>query len=108
MPTSQNIPPINTGINVVVNGRNCIGSQLISVTTGATSSLTVPNGAYSAIIQPDGASISITQDGTAPTATTGLRIDDGVLYPVDSLLSSVSMIARTITTNVQVLYFDRI
>lgn len=89
--------------------RQCMGRQTVSVTTGAVSTLTVPLGANGAILQVDGnSSVSMTLDGvTNPTATIGLRLDDGVMFYADSNLFNVKMIARTGTVNVQVSYFDR-
>jgi len=95
-------------IPVSVPVRNCVGRQTLSVTTAAVSTLTVPAGAVAAMIQADGNAVSLTLDGTtAPTATVGLRIDDGVFFYVDSVLANVKLIARTATTNVQVCYFDK-
>ena len=96
------------GSGVSANTRTCVGRQTISVTTGAVSTLTVPAGANAALIQADGSSVSITLDGTTnPTASVGLRLDDGAMFNVDSSLSAVKLIARTATTNVQICYFDK-
>ena len=100
----------DTGSPVPVNAvnRNCVGRQTLSVTTGAVSTLTIPGGAASALIQSDGSAISITFDGvTAPTATIGVKIDDGMFQYVDTPLANVKMIARSATTNVQVVYYDK-
>lgn len=95
-------------ISVAMSTRNCVGRQTLSVTTAAVATLTVPANAVSAMIQADGNTVSMTLDGaTAPTATVGLRIDDGVMFYVDTALSGVKLIARTATTNVQVCYFDK-
>lgn len=96
------------GSGVSANTRNCVGRQTISVTTGAVVTLTVPAGANAALIQADGYAVSMTLDGvTAPTASVGMRLDDGVIFAVDSALANVKLIARTNTTNVQVCYFDK-
>lgn len=88
--------------------RRCLGHQSISVTTGAVVDLTIPNNAATADIQADGASVSLTQDGiTAPSATLGKRIDDGVIVYVDTPLEKVKLIARSATTKVQVTYYDK-
>lgn len=87
--------------------RNCVGRQALDVTTGAVATLTVPAGAVAAAIQADGSAISITLEGTAPSATVGTRIDDGVIYYVDTALANVKLIARQATTKVQVVYFDK-
>ena len=90
--------------------RTCLGRQTLSVTTSAVATLTVPANAVAASIQVDGgSSVSITLDGvTTPTSSIGSRLDDGVFYYVDTPLASVKLIARTATTNVQVVYFDKV
>lgn len=94
-------------IPISINTRACVGRQTISVTTGAVVTLTVPTGAVAASIQADGSAVSITLDGTTPTASVGSRIDDGMFYYVDTSLAAVKLIARTATTNVQVVYFNK-
>jgi hypothetical protein len=95
----------NMQINITT--RACVGRQTISVTTGAVVTLTVPTGAVAASIQADGSAVSITLDGTTPTATVGSRIDDGLFYYVDTSLAAVKLIARSATTNIQVVYFNK-
>lgn len=107
MQTKKGLISDQNPMPVAAAPRTCLGRQTIAVTTGAVSTLTVPSGAVSAAIQADGSSISITLEGTNPTATVGTRIDDGVIYNVDSALASVKMIARSAGTNVQVAYFDK-
>lgn len=97
----------STPIPVSASARACVGRQTIDVATGTIATLTVPAGAIAAAIQADGSAISITLDGTAPSATTGTRIDDGVIYYVDTSLAAVKMIARAAATKVQVAYFDK-
>lgn len=94
-------------VPISATARSCLGRQTISVTTGAVVTLTVPANSAAAMIQADGNSVSITLDGTTPTATVGMRIDDGIFFYVDTALANVKLIARTATTNVQVAYFDK-
>lgn len=95
-------------VGVVGTARACVGRQTLDVTTGAVAILTVPVGAVAAAIQADGSAVSITLDGaSAPSATVGTRIDDGVIYYVDTALANVKMIARQASTKVQVVYFDK-
>lgn len=94
-------------MKILAASRNCLGRQTLSVSTGAVSTLVPPAGAVAAMIQADGSAVSMTLDGTAPTATVGTRIDDGVIVNVDSALAAVKLIARSATTNVQVAYFDK-
>lgn len=100
-----------TPFTVIPSQRTCVGRSTLSVTTAAVVQLgvgnTIPVGAVAAFIQADGAAVSITLDGTTPTANIGTRIDDGVIFPVDTILTTVKLIARTATTNVQVSYFNR-
>ena len=94
-------------IPITASTRVCVGRQNISVTAGSVSSLTVPGGAVACVIQADGSAVSIALDGTAPTSTSGLRIDDGVLFYVDTSLTAVRLIARAASTSVQVAYFNK-
>lgn len=94
-------------LGVVGTARACVGRQTLDVTAGAVAMLTVPVGAVAAAIQADGSAVSITLDGSAPTAVVGTRIDDGVIYYVDTSLANVKLIARTASTKVQVVYFDK-
>lgn len=92
---------------VIATNRLCVGRETLDVATGAVSTLNVPSGAVAAGIQADGSAVSITIEGTTPTATVGTRIDDGVIYYVDTSLASVKLISRAATTKVQVVYFDK-
>lgn len=94
-------------LGVVGTARACVGRQTLDVTAGVVATLTVPVGAVAAAIQADGSAVSITLDGTPPTAVVGTRIDDGVIYYVDTSLANVKLIARTAATKVQVVYFDK-
>jgi predicted dinucleotide-binding enzyme len=94
-------------MQINITTRACVGRQTISITTGTVVTLTVPTGAVAASIQADGSAVSITLDGTNPTSTVGSRIDDGMYYYVDTSLATVKLIARTATTNVQVVYFNK-
>ena len=86
--------------------RACVGRETIALAAAGTASLTVPPGALAAHIQADGATIRIRLDGTEPTATIGTRLDDGVIYPVDTALANVRLYGVG-ACNVQVVYFDR-
>ena len=94
-------------IPITMVSRTCLGHQTISVTTGTAVSLTVPVNSVSAVIQADGSAISLRLDGVAPTTSSGIRIDDGDFYYVDTALAAVQVIARTATTVVQVAYFNK-
>ena len=86
--------------------RACVGRETIALAAAGTASLTVPVGAVAAHVQAENASIRIRLDGQAPTATVGTRLDDGVIYPVDSTLAGVRLYGVG-ACNVQVVYFDR-
>lgn len=93
-------------LTVNANTRSCVGRETIAIAAAGTASLTVPVGAVAAHIQADGATIRIRLDGTAPTATIGTRLDDGVIYPVDTALANVRLYGVG-ACNVQVVYFDK-
>jgi len=97
-------------IPVAASARTCVCRQTITALSSVTpATLTVPGGAVAAMIQADGGIVRITLDGsTNPTASVGQRIDDGVLFYVDSTLASVKLLAQSgSTTNVQIAYFDK-
>lgn len=98
---------IGNPIPITLVSRTCVGHQTLSVTTGTATALTIPVGSISAVIQADGGAISLRLDGVAPTTSSGIRVDDGGLYYVDTALASVQVIARTATTAVQVAYFNK-
>ena len=98
----------NGAAYVIAANRSCVGRETLDVATGSVTTLTVPVGAVAAAIQADGSAVSITLDGaSAPSATVGTRIDDGVIYYVDTSLGTVKLIARTAATKAQVVYFDK-
>lgn len=95
-----------TPVPVNAAPRACVGRETIPLAAAGTASLTVPVGAVAAHIQADGATIRIRLDSQAPTATVGTRLDDGVIYPVDTALAGVRLYGVG-ACNVQVVYFDR-
>lgn len=95
-----------TPVAVNATARTCVGRETIVLAATTVTSLTVPAGAVAAHIQADGATIRIRLDGQAPTATVGTRLDDGVIYPVDTALANVRLYGVG-ACNVQVVYFDR-
>lgn len=105
---SGRIPVDGSGVTQPVSAvtRACVGRETIALAAAGTASLTVPVGAVAAHVQADGASIRIRLDGQAPTATVGTRLDDGVIYPVDTSLAGVRLYGVG-ACNVQVVYFDR-
>ena len=105
---SGRMPVDGSGVTQPVSAvtRACLGRETIVLAAAGTASLTVPANAVAAHIQADGATIRIRLDGQAPTATAGTRLDDGVIYPVDTALANVRLYGVG-ACNVQVVYFDR-
>lgn len=94
-------------VPVSASTRQCVGRQTLILTAGVVTTLTVPGGAVAAAIQADGNTVRCTLDGaTAPSATVGTRIDDGVIYYVDTALANVKLLAPT-ACSAQVVYFDK-
>lgn len=107
--TSGRIPVDGSGVTQPVSAvtRACVGRQTLALSAGVVTTLTVPGGAVAAAIQADGNTIRCTLDGaTAPSATTGTRIDDGVIYYVDTSLANVKLLAPT-ACSAQIAYFDK-
>ena len=96
-----------TAVPVSAAARICTGRETIPLAAGVVTTLTVPGGSLAAAIQADGNTVRVTLDGvTAPSATVGTRIDDGVIYYVDTALASVKLFAA-VACAVQVAYFDK-
>jgi len=92
---------------VVAVTRSCVGRQTIALAANTVTTLTVPGSSLAAAIQADGNTVRVTLDGvTAPSATVGTRIDDGVIYYVDTALASVKLFAA-VACSAQVAYFDK-
>lgn len=103
------IPVDGSGVTQPVTAvtRACTGRQTIALTAGVVATLTIPGSSVAAAIQADGNTVRCTLDGvTAPTATVGTRIDDGVIYYVDTVLANVKLLAP-VACAVQVAYFDK-
>ena len=93
-----------SSVPVVASARTCTGRQVLSISNSV--SLSPAGGGITAMIQADGGSIRVSLDGTAASATSGIRLDDGVMLFIDSNLTNVRLFASVATT-VQVAYFDR-
>ena len=94
-------------VPVSASARQCVGRQTLALSAGVVTTLTVPAGAVAAAIQADGNTVRCTLDGaTAPSASVGTRIDDGVIYYVDTALANVKLLAP-VACSAQVVYFDK-
>lgn len=95
---------------ISIERRLCLGHEKITALSAVTpASLTIPDGAICATIQADAGVVRARLDAGAPTASLGLRIDDGGALSVDSALSSVRLLAQSgSATNVQIAYFDKV
>jgi len=82
------------------------GYQQITSLSSATS-LTIPTNSHSALIQAENQSIRLSDDpdGTAPTATTGLRIAAGDVLEYDGDLRKVRLIEEAASAKVNILYY---
>lgn len=106
---SGRMPVDGSGVTQPVSAvaRACVGRQTLILTAGVVTTLTVPGGAVAAAIQADGNTVRCTLDGaTAPSSTVGTRIDDGVIYYVDTSLANVKLLALVACT-AQIVYFDK-
>ena len=79
----------------------------VSVTSSATTRLTVPGGATESEIYVRTASIVFSKDGSAPTATAGLQADatDIIILLSDDELAKFGAIAVSATATLDVEYF---
>lgn len=106
---SSIVSALRAALTVQGSTRTCLGREVLNVTTGAVATLqSIPAGAVAAFIQADGNTVRLTLDGaTNPTAAVGTRLDDGVMFPVDTPLASVRLIAQSAACAVQVSYFNK-
>lgn len=95
-----------SAVAVAATARTCTGRQTLALTANVVTTLTVPANSVAAAIQADGNTIRVTLSGADPTATVGTRIDDGVIYYVDTALASVKLLAP-VACSAQIVYFDK-
>lgn len=104
---SGRVPVDGSGVTqpVVAVVRTSTGCQQLSISTTSVA-LSPPANSVACNIQADGNTIRITQNGAAASATLGIRVDDGVVYYVDTDLTQVRLFA-SVATSVIVTYFDK-
>lgn len=95
-----------SAVPVAATARACTGRQTLALTANVVTTLTVPANSVAAAIQADGNTIRVTLSGADPTATVGTRIDDGVIYYVDTSLAAVKLLAP-VACSAQIVYFDK-
>lgn len=83
------------------------GQYALSVTTGASVTLTWPSGATHALVSvdPGGGDIRWRPDATAPTSANGHRVQAGDAFEIDNLGASFAMIGAGSNATVQVTYY---
>lgn len=81
-----------------------LGYQQLTVHTAA-SALTVPSRANLAVICSTTQNTRLRDDGTAPTASTGLPLLAGQPFTYDGQLDKVQLIAEAGTATVEILYY---
>jgi hypothetical protein len=83
------------------------GYQNLTIPAASTA-LTVPSGAKRALIQCESADVRWRDDGTAPTATVGMRLDNGSSMEYTGDLAAIRFIRRTGSSGtINVSYYDR-
>lgn len=83
---------------------NNIGFQQIATLTTAQA-LTVPTDARVALIHAEGQAIRWRDDGTAPTATVGMRLAVGGELYYDGELSKLKLIEEVVGAKANVTYY---
>jgi hypothetical protein len=77
-------------------------AQSLAALIGAS----IPSGARVVYIEPEGGDIRFRDDGTAPTASVGLRIYNGVAWPYIGNLSAQQLIAVTGSVTVNLAFYQ--
>lgn len=88
----------NGPVQVVAGGQ-------YGLTVVSSTSLTVPTGATVAIITVEGQSVRYRDDGTAPTASTGMLLAAGTTLIYTGTLASLEFIQTTATATIDVAYY---
>lgn len=81
-----------------------VGYEQVTVLTSATS-LTVPTGALVAVIQAVTQNVRWRDDGTAPTATVGMRLAAGSSFVTANKLSAFQFIEEAASAELNVTYY---
>jgi hypothetical protein len=82
----------------------CLGYQRISGLSASTA-LTVPAGATLALIVAESQNVRWRDDGTAPTASTGMPLAIGVSLSYDGDLKAICFIEVLASANLNVSYY---
>lgn len=82
-----------------------LGYEQEAVSTSGTSTLTPPDGASFAVIQAEGCNVRYRADGTAPTTSVGMRLDDGKDMMFTGTLGDIEFIAVSGSGVVNVAYY---
>jgi len=98
-------PDAGTGGSVTSKDAQLVPCGYFSVSVGASAQTlsaligaSLPSGARLVYIEPESGDIRFRDDGTAPTASTGIRVYSGVAWPYNGNLSSIELIAVSAVT----------
>ena len=96
----------NGALNVVDGRRKPTGWQKVTGLSSATG-LTVPPDTVTqiALIQPEGANVRFRDDGTNPTASTGMLLTAGSFMEYNGDLSLLKFIEVSASASLNVLYY---
>lgn len=86
-----------------------VSHQRLSVGAVSAVQLTVPAGARTAWLQADGGAVRYRLDGSDPTTTTGLALQDNQppqVVNAPELLNGVRLISEAGTVTVEIAYFS--
>lgn len=99
--------PIYKGKLVAEGQDNCIGSQQLSSADLASAvSLTVPTGTRLCMLQVETQSIRYKSDGTDPTSSTGIKLNDGDVLKYTGDPRKLRLIRVTAGAVVNIEYYD--
>lgn len=84
---------------------NSVGTPQFGLSVATATSLTVPTGATIAQICVETAGVRYRDDGTAPTASSGMPVPPGTCFQYAGPLSSIQFIAQSGSPTIDVLYY---
>lgn len=82
-----------------------LGAGVLSSLSASTALPTIPDGAIVAVIQPLTKGVNLRTDGTAPTATTGRRINAGETYELRGDLAAARLIQESASATAQITFY---
>lgn len=102
--TSASNPPNNfPGLDIINQPKPLAYQQINSL--NSVTGLTVPAGARTAMIRVSGQAVRFRDDGTNPTPTVGVPLEDGDMLTYEGNLTAIRFIEQTSAAALDIAYY---